>query len=465
MEQLECADIAVAEDQPLCVGTVTLRPLFTPGHTASHHSYLVEAGGLMMLFSGDALLIDGCGRTDFQNGNVETLYRSVHEKIFALSDETLVYPAHDYKHRHVSTVAQERERNPRLGSGKQLPDFVEIMASIQAPVSYFDDPETGLLLEQELRSRGQPTIFPQVIVIPPNQVTVTATDVPAANKLVHELSSLADLLTICVKERDGPEVRFQLTPLSWQDNGYSVGDAGGQGQGAARRDLARASGAPGNQSGRDAHTTRVPANERSARMPGRERPRCSAPADLHPRQPLWLVVPAGTPSTSTDTPSIHFRQLMDGAAYDRVLTKIGVNLCAHLFGPDAVRTSAFDAARNYARSGSGGVRRWPIEVAKALTERFPRLPHHHLMVVTVKPPSAGQAGHAVVLMQFYGGLLEAFILAEGDTGFPACPNPIFVVVDYEANAISKFSMEEFAIFAIASQTSIPFLDPEPSGNA
>ena len=133
MEQLDCADIAVAEDQPLCVGTVTLRPLFTPGHTASHHSYLVEAGGLMMLFSGDALLIDGCGRTDFQNGSAETLYRSVHEKIFSLPDETLIYPAHDYEHRHVSTVAQERDRNPRLGSGKQLPDFVEIMANLDLP--------------------------------------------------------------------------------------------------------------------------------------------------------------------------------------------------------------------------------------------------------------------------------------------------------------------------------------------
>ena len=133
MEALECADISVAEDRPLSVGTIALRPLFTPGHTDSHHSYLVERGGLALLFSGDALLIDGCGRTDFQNGDAATLYRSVQDKIFALPDDTLVYPAHDYEHRHVSTVAQERERNPRLGGGKELEEFVGIMASLELP--------------------------------------------------------------------------------------------------------------------------------------------------------------------------------------------------------------------------------------------------------------------------------------------------------------------------------------------
>lgn len=133
MEQLSCADIAVAEDRPLSVGSVTLRPLFTPGHTDTHHCYLVESGGMLLLFSGDALLIDGCGRTDFQNGDAETLYRSVHDKIFTLPDDTLVYPAHDYQHRHVSTVAQERERNPRLGDGKQLEDFLSIMDHLELP--------------------------------------------------------------------------------------------------------------------------------------------------------------------------------------------------------------------------------------------------------------------------------------------------------------------------------------------
>lgn len=133
MEGLTCADVAIAEGEPVIVGTLSLQPLFTPGHTDSHHSYFMEEPGQPRIFTGDALLIDGCGRTDFQNGDSETLYRSIHAKIFPLPDDTLVYPAHDYQHRRVSTVAQERERNPRLGDGRSLEEFVAIMAGLDLP--------------------------------------------------------------------------------------------------------------------------------------------------------------------------------------------------------------------------------------------------------------------------------------------------------------------------------------------
>ncbi len=133
MERLPCADVGVGEDRPLALGSLMLRSIFTPGHTDTHHCYLLERGGVQRLFSGDALLIDGCGRTDFQNGSTEALYRSVREKIFTLADDTLVYPSHDYQHRHVSTVAQERERNPRLGGDKTLAEFKGIMASLNLP--------------------------------------------------------------------------------------------------------------------------------------------------------------------------------------------------------------------------------------------------------------------------------------------------------------------------------------------
>lgn len=133
MERLACADVGVAEDRPLRVGGLTLRPIFTPGHTDTHHCYFLEHGGVQRIFTGDALLIDGCGRTDFQNGNAEALYRSVHEKIFTLPEDTLVYPAHDYQRRHVSTIAQERERNPRLGDGKTLEEFRHVMAKLNLP--------------------------------------------------------------------------------------------------------------------------------------------------------------------------------------------------------------------------------------------------------------------------------------------------------------------------------------------
>jgi sulfur dioxygenase len=68
-----------------------------------------------MLFSGDALLIEACGRTDFQSGDARALYHSIHEKFFVLPDETLVYPAHDYSERQITTIGQEKMRNPAWG--------------------------------------------------------------------------------------------------------------------------------------------------------------------------------------------------------------------------------------------------------------------------------------------------------------------------------------------------------------
>lgn len=127
MDELPCRDIGVREGEPFRVGTITLHPLFTPGHTDAHHAFLLEHHGLKMLFSGDALLIEACGRTDFQSGDARTLFRSIHEKFFTLPDETLVYPAHDYESRQITTIGQEKMRNPRLGRGKTLEAFVKIM--------------------------------------------------------------------------------------------------------------------------------------------------------------------------------------------------------------------------------------------------------------------------------------------------------------------------------------------------
>ena len=132
-DNLPCADVGVAEDRPLNLGGLTFHPIFTPGHTDTHHCYLLDQAEQERVFTGDALLIDGCGRTDFQNGDTAALFRSVREKIFTLPSDTLVYPAHDYKHRHVSTVAQERERNPRLRDGVSFDEFEEIMANLDLP--------------------------------------------------------------------------------------------------------------------------------------------------------------------------------------------------------------------------------------------------------------------------------------------------------------------------------------------
>jgi glyoxylase-like metal-dependent hydrolase (beta-lactamase superfamily II) len=131
--QAEHVDVPVREGEPLAIGAFQIQPLWTPGHTDDHHAYYVEANGTSRVFTGDALLIDGCGRTDFQNGDSAVLYRSVHEKIFTLADDTLVFPGHDYQGRRVSSVAQEKARNPRLGGGKAVEEFIAIMAALDLP--------------------------------------------------------------------------------------------------------------------------------------------------------------------------------------------------------------------------------------------------------------------------------------------------------------------------------------------
>jgi glyoxylase-like metal-dependent hydrolase (beta-lactamase superfamily II) len=133
MDRLPCTDIGLREGEPLRIGSIELWPLFTPGHTATHHCYRVDGGTHILLFSGDALLIDACGRTDFQGGDAAALYRSIHDKLFALPEETLVYPAHDYEGRFVSSIAQEKARNPRLKDNRSLEAFVALMNDLKLP--------------------------------------------------------------------------------------------------------------------------------------------------------------------------------------------------------------------------------------------------------------------------------------------------------------------------------------------
>lgn len=130
-----CADVELRDGEIFRLGEVELRAVHTPGHTDDHFAYVLGD----RVFTGDALLIDGCGRTDFQNGDASTLYRSVREKLFSLAPETLVYPAHDYQQRRVSSIAQERGRNPRLGGERSLEQFLQIMSELKLPYPKFID--------------------------------------------------------------------------------------------------------------------------------------------------------------------------------------------------------------------------------------------------------------------------------------------------------------------------------------
>lgn len=127
-------DVALRDGDYVRFGSLSLRVVATPGHTSGCVCfYLPPAapGAAGLLFSGDALLIRGCGRTDFQQGNAGLLYDNIHSKIFSLPDATLVFPGHDYKGRTSSSVAEEKAHNPRLT--KPRPEFIELMANLGLP--------------------------------------------------------------------------------------------------------------------------------------------------------------------------------------------------------------------------------------------------------------------------------------------------------------------------------------------
>lgn len=118
-----CADLLVTDGVRLQIGDIEIEVRHTPGHTSGCVSYVLSD----RVFTGDALLIGGCGRTDFQQGNAGQLYDSIHHQLFSLPPDTLVYPGHDYQGNTVSTIKQEMAKNPRLGEGKSRKAFVEIM--------------------------------------------------------------------------------------------------------------------------------------------------------------------------------------------------------------------------------------------------------------------------------------------------------------------------------------------------
>lgn len=124
-----CGDLHVRDGETVRFGQHSLGVRTTAGHTDGCLSFVLDDSS--MVFTGDALLIRGCGRTDFQQGDSRVLFRSVRDKLFTLPDDTIIYPGHDYRGRTSSTVGEEKRHNPRLGLDKTEAEFVEIMANLK----------------------------------------------------------------------------------------------------------------------------------------------------------------------------------------------------------------------------------------------------------------------------------------------------------------------------------------------
>lgn len=125
--QAKCADVLFRDGDLLPLGNSKIKVVYTPGHTDSDVSFMIPGA----VFTGDTLLIRGCGRTDFQSGDAGTLFDSITRQLFTLPDTTTVYPGHDYQGRACSTIAEEKLLNPRLGAGKTREEFISIMDSLE----------------------------------------------------------------------------------------------------------------------------------------------------------------------------------------------------------------------------------------------------------------------------------------------------------------------------------------------
>ena len=121
----DSVEIKVEDDEYINLDNLKIRAMYTPGHTSDSYSFLMDN----YLFSGDTLLINGTGRTDFQNGNAKDAYNSIFNKLLKLPEETFLYPAHDYKGEKVSTIGKEKKQNPRL-QVSSVDEYIEIMNNL-----------------------------------------------------------------------------------------------------------------------------------------------------------------------------------------------------------------------------------------------------------------------------------------------------------------------------------------------
>ena len=121
----DAVEIKVKDEEIIKLDQLKIKALYTPGHTSDSFSFLMDN----YLFSGDTLLINGTGRTDFQNGNSKDAYNSLFNRLLKLPEETLVYPAHDYKGEKVSSIGKEKKFNPRL-QVNNVEEYVEIMNNL-----------------------------------------------------------------------------------------------------------------------------------------------------------------------------------------------------------------------------------------------------------------------------------------------------------------------------------------------
>ncbi len=232
----ESADMRLPDGATIRLGSLTVEVIATPGHTDDSVSYRV--GG--HLFTGDALFVRGTGRTDFQHGDAGQLYDSISRRIFTLSDDTVIWPGHDYRGHTCSTVGEEKRWNPRL-AGKTREQFIGIMAALGLPPPKHiheavpANRELGLGISQaagpepfeECDGHGAYAMLGQARIIDvrePHEFTGELGHMPGAENIpMREFPAIAadwtrdePLLIVCRSGRRSREVCAQLAAIGFR---------------------------------------------------------------------------------------------------------------------------------------------------------------------------------------------------------------------------------------------------------
>ncbi len=121
----DAVEIKVKDDEIIKIDQIEIKAMYTPGHTSDSYSFLMNN----YLFSGDTLLINGTGRTDFQNGSSKDAYNSIFNRLLKLPEDTILYPGHDYNGKESSTIGNEKKFNPRL-QVRNVDEYVELMSNL-----------------------------------------------------------------------------------------------------------------------------------------------------------------------------------------------------------------------------------------------------------------------------------------------------------------------------------------------
>ena len=121
----DAVEIKVKDDEIIRIDQIEIKAMYTPGHTSDSYSFLMDN----YLFSGDTLLINGTGRTDFQNGSSKDAYNSIFNRLLKLPEDTILYPGHDYNGKESSTIGNEKKFNPRL-QVRNVDEYVDLMSNL-----------------------------------------------------------------------------------------------------------------------------------------------------------------------------------------------------------------------------------------------------------------------------------------------------------------------------------------------